>query len=92
MKLKLDLFDRATSEFSANIDYLNVCFVPKGNIQKIQKPKQMLLSIWGEFIILRSQSSFLHSPNHSGKNPANCPINYPDWQPTSGIGHVVIAY
>jgi hypothetical protein len=27
MKLKLDLFDRTTLQFSANIDYLNVCFV-----------------------------------------------------------------
>jgi hypothetical protein len=33
MKLKLDLFDRTTSEFSANIDYLNVCFMPKAVIR-----------------------------------------------------------
>jgi hypothetical protein len=28
MKMKLGLLDRTTPEFSANVDYMNACFVP----------------------------------------------------------------
>jgi len=31
--MKLGLLDRTTPEFSANVDYMNVCFVPKVEIQ-----------------------------------------------------------
>jgi hypothetical protein len=36
MKMKLGLFDGTTPEFSASVDYLNVCFVPKADIGEEQ--------------------------------------------------------
>ena len=43
--MKLGLSDRTTPEFSANVDYMNVCFVPKVEIQYYYYLKNLSLKL-----------------------------------------------